>query len=812
VLAWPWRPTVTRIDTDAGPSIGRHVPFTSHTDARTVRTRNGEYLRSWQIRGIAFETMEPAEVATRHETLNQLVRALGNGDLAFWTHKIRCAVHPVVTGDYGNCFASALADQYAKKLDATGMLANQLFLTIVYRAAKQGRGQLRPGLAGPTLDSLIACEERALARLDEVSLQVESTLANYGPVALTTYVSGHTVNSRILELFGMILNGRWERVPVPNGPIHEGLATVRLLFGAERIEIRGSNFTRYSAILDLKDYPEWSEPGVLNSLLYGDCEFVETQSFSCLEPIEARNYLQRQRNHLLTANDGARSQVSALDGALDQLVGGAFVFGEFHYSLAILGSSLDEVSRGLAQARVALLEQGFQSAVIDLVSEAAWFAQLPGNWRFRPRLARLSSRNFCGMSPLHNFATGKSEGNPWGAAVCLLKGPHGGPFYFNFHASEEGCDNFDQKLPGNTMIIGQTGSGKTVTELFFVSQALKFGPRIVIVDKDRGAEIAVRALGGRYVVLRSGSPTGLNPFHLEPSGRTVSFWEALLRKLLEMSGVFPNPLEAAGIAHAIRTVATFPRAKRSLTTIRQNLVGANTERVFLALGRWCEPGPLAWVLDNPTHELDFETGTVIGIDYTELLENAEARTPIVMLLLHLIEAALDGRRFIYVLAEFWKALDDPVFEDFVRNKQKTIRKQNGIGIFDTQSPVDVLASPIARTVVEQTATLIFLPNPRADRDDYVNGFKLSDVEFEIIRSLGESSRMFLVKQNGRSSVAELDLSGIASALDVLSASTDNLQIFDELREQVGEHPEKWLPLLHARLAERRNSNRSKGRG
>src|SRR3546814_14298581 len=95
--------------------------------------------------------------------------------------------------------------------------------------------------------------------------------------------------------------------------------------------------------------------------------------------------------------------------------------------------------------------------------------------------------------------------------------------------------------------------------------------------------------------------------------------------------------------------------------------------------------------------------------------------------------------FIYAFDEFWKMLSDPDFEDLAKNKAKTIRKQNGIFVFATQEPSDALQSPIAKTLVPQTATYIFLPNPGAAREDYTEAFKLSDTESELIRHLGESS-------------------------------------------------------------------------
>ena len=111
-------------------------------------------------------------------------------------------------------------------------------------------------------------------------------------------------------------------------------------------------------------------------------------------------------------------------------------------------------------------------------------------------------------------------------------------------------------------------------------------------------------------------------------------------------------------------------------------------------------------------------------------------------LLHITETLIDGRPFIYFMDEFWKPLQDEIFSDFALNKQKTIRKQSGLGVFMTQSPSDVLTHRIGKTMVEQSVTQVFLPNPKADHDDYVNGFKVTEAEFRIIRALPEASRNF----------------------------------------------------------------------
>jgi type IV secretion system protein VirB4 len=174
-------------------------------------------------------------------------------------------------------------------------------------------------------------------------------------------------------------------------------------------------------------------------------------------------------------------------------------------------------------------------------------------------------------------------------------------------------------------------------------------------------------------------------------------------------------------------------------------------------------------------------------------------------LLQVMQELVNGERLIYVISEFWKALDHPIFSDFAKQKQKTIRKQNGIGIFDTQSPSDVVNHPIGRTMIEQSATMIFLANPAAVRKEYMEDFGLNETEFDIVRSLGaQGGRRFLVKQGHASAICELDLSGLDDFVTVLSATTDNVALLDDLRARHGDDPFQWLPVLLREVQDRRS--------
>jgi type IV secretion system protein VirB4 len=784
------------------------IPYSTHVTDHVIKTREGDYLRIWRIAGIAFEAADPTDILVRHEAFNQLIRGLTGGHVALWSHRLRRRVSDHFGTPYGERFCQELATRYYASFAGYRMMANELYLTLVYRPNRTRLGRIFSQAARRTLDDIHRDQYDALKVMAELAAQFESSLKPYDPVALGVYTKQIQYTQRprayssSLEFLGYLVNAVWEPVPVPAGRIREALPTSRLFFGAEKLEIRMPAATRYAALIDLKDYPEETEPGMLNGLLYGDFEYIETQSFAILDRPSAKEALERQRNQLIAGEDVAVSQVASMDQALNDLINGDFVLGEYHYSLAVLGDTAEEVAKHVAKARTQLADVGFQTALIDLVSDAAWFAQLPGNWRYRPREAKLTSRNFCALGSLHNFATGKRDGNPWGEAITIVKTPSGQPLYLNFHATPEKKDSADEKALANTQIIGQAGAGKTVLELFLLAMAMKYGITAMLYDKDRGTEIAIRAMGGIYTVFRRGEPTGLNPLQLEANETVLDFWERLVRKLVD-SGSPLSAKDEVDVSRAVREVARMAKPLRRLSMVRQLLPNVGENSLHARLAKWCAGGRLGWVLDNPTDRLDFTRASLFGFDDTELLDDAEVLTPVTMYLLHLTESLIDGRRFVYVMTEFWKRLGDPVFTDFANNKQKTIRKQNGLGIFDTQSPADVLRSDIARTLIEQTATFFFLPNPRADYDDYVHGFKLTEAEFNIVRSLGENSRLFLVKQGHRSAIGQLDLAGLGDVLDVLSGTTDNVELLDTIRARVGDAAEDWLPVFHEELAKRR---------
>lgn len=804
--------------------LAPYIPYSSHWNGNTIITKDGDLIRIWKVDGISFETVDDIDIGIKKNQLNTLLRSIGQSEhVAIWTHDINRRVKDRLEGFFENNFAKEIDKKYYESFDGYKMMANELYLTLVYRPRPSMIDRKFIKAERRTIEEIKKDISIAERKLDELARQIEAGLnKDYQLEALTSYEDENKVLcSHALTFLNYLISGEWQKIRIPKSPLNEYLGSGWVFVGTETIEIRTATKRRFAQVIDFKDYNAHTEPGILNGLLYENYEFVITQSFTFMSKHKGKEFLERQRNQLLNTEDGGVTQIEEINFAIDQLIDGQFVMGDYHYSLMVYGDSIDDLNDNVGSAMAVIQNQGFIASLVTTATDAAFYAQLPCNWSYRPRLAGLTSRNFAGLQSFHNFRSGKRDGNPWGEAISILKTPSGQPLYLNFHYAKGDEDSYDKKVLGNTRIIGQAGTGKTVLMVFLLLQLQKYKHRsptgftVIFFDKDEGAKLAIKAMGGKYLSVKNGLPTGFNPFQMDTSEDNILFLEKLVRVLASSSDEKVTTSDEMQINHAVRTVMRMPKEYRRLSIVLQNIQegGDRKEKessLHKRLSKWClddgqqRRGQFWWVFDNPNDEIDFTTHSNYGIDGTDFLDNSDVRTPISLYLLHRMEKVIDGRRFVYFMDEAWKWVDDSfdAFADFAGDKQTTIRKKNGLGVFATQMPSQLLKSKIAAQLVQQVATEIYLPNPKADYKEYSEGFKVSDAEFLAIRDFQEDSRMFVIKQGHSSMIGMLDLNGFDDELAIMSGSTDNNALVDEIIAEVGDEPELWMPIFHKRRKER----------
>jgi len=766
-------------------AIGDRLAFARHVDGQTLETRDGLLVQVLHIAGFPFETASDEDLNYRKTVRETVLRSAATSRLALWHHVVRRRVTPDFPPPPEEPFCADLDRKWREQLETRQLFVNDIFLTLVLRPTQGRAGLVERILRGPRQRQSESA--RDLRELHALRDSFAAALAPYGARTLGVYDgAGGARFSEPCEFLSLLLNGEARPVLAPSGDIASALGQRRLTFGLDALEFgTGHGGERsFGAVVGLKDYPARTAPGLLDGVLRLPHEMVLTESFAFQDRQASLERMGVALRRLKAADDDAFSLRGELAQARDDVGAGRTVYGEHHLSILVKAGQLDELDYAVADVQSALAEAGVLAVREDTNLEPSFWAQFPGGFRFIARKGLISAANFASLASFHNHPTGQAEGNHWGPAISVLETTASGPYHFNFHQGDL----------GNFTCIGPSGSGKTVLLTFLLAQAERVRPRVAYFDKDRGAEPFIRAIGGRYDVLRPGEPTGFNPLLLPDEPGNRAFLAEWLAQLLSADGSTLSADDRAVIADALDANFAQPPSHRRLRFLRELFRGGRRPTpgdLAFRLGPWCEGGEHAWLFDNAEDQLSLET-RVLGFDMTRVLDAPEVRTPAMMYLFHRLEQRLDGSPAIFVVDEGWKVLDDPVFIRRIKDWEKTIRKRNGLVGFCTQSASDALDSRIASAIIEQAATQIFFPNPRARPEEYIDGFGLSEHEFSLVRSLPDTSRCFLVKRGDHSIVARLDLSGLSGPLQVLAGTERSVRRLDQLRAVVGDAPSAWL--------------------
>ncbi len=719
------------------PRAGDRLPYAGHVNDHTLATRTGELIQMIQIDGFAFETADSETLNHMAAVRDVVMRGIANSNLMLYCHVIRRRVAAELSTPQPEGFARDLDTAWQERLRGKQLYINDIVLMLVRRPARGKVGFVERltkwGSGKRSPEEKLAEQARELRELDSARTNLLSSLSRYGPRVLERYQGANGICSEPLEILSALYNGEMQPLLEPTGDAGQYLPYKRISFGLDALHLKGASAetSRFGAIVSIKDYPATTGPGMLDNLLRLPHELTLTESFAFVDRQIADERIGLALRRLRAASDETTTLRQGLLGAKDELTGGAAAYGEHHLSVHVRAGSLSALDAAVADVQASLADIGAVSVREDLNLESAFWGQFPGNAEFIARKALVSTANLSGLISLHGFPIGAPAGGPWGEPITVLETTSSTPYFFNLHSGDL----------GNFTLIGPSGSGKTVVLNFLIAQSQKFNPRTFFFDKDRGAEIFIRAIGGHYDVLRPGKPTGFNPLQLPSTAANQAFLRQWLSQMLTPMGGQLTADENAIIASAVEANFDQPMEHRQLRYLVELLAGgARPVRGDLAsrLAPWYGAGEHAWLFDNARDELNLDTRTA-GFDMTSLLDNPVLRTPAMMYLFHRVDERLDGTPSMIVIDEGWKALDDEIFVHRLKDWMKTIRKRNGVVGFATQSASDAIESKIAATIIEQSATQLFMSNPKAQASDYCDGFGLTEHELDLVRSLPELS-------------------------------------------------------------------------
>lgn len=777
------------------------IPYEGYWNNRTVLTKDNGLLQVIKIGGFSFETADDEDLEIRKNLRNMLIKGLSGSGVSLYFHMIR-RKQPAYPPDYApvdmpDGFALYLDNKWVARHKNKQAFVNELYITVIKKPTSTGalsgvEDLVKGVLRGADKEAWALTMREAYEELEEAVGRVMASLRDYSPEVLEIESTGGRNISHIAEFLSSIVScGQKTKALVSTRPLSEQLCNNRLYFGRRSIEMKmHDGNSKFAGMVSLKEYGPKTWAGVLDAFLEAPYEFVMTQSFEYGNRQTAISGMQRQQDRMVQAGDKAVSQIEEINVALDKAMSGEIGFGKHHLTVMCVADSQKELEGILSMAVVDLTNTGGIGVRETTNMEPAFWGQIPGNFDFLVRKATINTLNLAAFNSMHNYPIGKQENNHWGPAVTVLDTTSSTPFYFNFHVRDV----------GHTVIIGPTGAGKTVLMNFLCAQAQKFKCRLFFFDKDRGAEIFIRALSGQYTIIDPAKPCGFNPLQLPDTGENRTFLMEWMRLLVSTNGEDVSSDDIALISNAIAGNYKLDQQDRKLSNIAPFLGLGGPGSLAGRLAMWYGKGSHAKVFDNDTDVIDFGKSSVFGFEMAELLKDKASLGPALSYIFHRINLSLDGTPTMIVLDEAWALIDNPVFAPKIKDWLKVLRKLNTFVVFATQSVEDASKSAISDTLIQQTATQIFLPNLKAT-SVYRTTFMLSAREFELIRTTDPGTRFFLVKQGNDSVIARVDLSSMSDVINVLSGRASTVIILDEVRKQYGDDPGVWIPIFNKKVKE-----------
>lgn len=768
-----------------------YLPYSSHISSDIIFTKDFQLLTTFKLDGVSFELEDEMKIEKDKHSIEMLLKSFSSEPVSFYVHSARFDVDDSFTSTFESPILSEIEEKYYKGFEKGSLKNNGLFLTLVFNPLKVRVTSV--AFVNSSLESKKDEIKNFIKKMNEYTDRIEKNIKIFKPTKLKIYELEGVKYSSQLEFYNFLISGKWNKVRLLKAPIYEYLTgnLKNLQYNADTIQLNFNNDEKsFSRMIEIKDYNKETFSGILDALMDLKINYTLTQSFSTEKKIEAKDSLQKQRKSLVGVEDDAGSQIEELDQALDELVSGDISFGKYHFSLLIFGSTVQDCRDNTNLAITILNEAGFLVTLANIALPATYFSQFPANFDYRSRISLISSKNFAGLIALHNYPKGKKDRNCWGDAVTIFKTPNRQPYYFNFHITKG--NDFGKFYLANTLLVGESGGGKTALMTFLMSQMQKFNNpntfpdkfpenkkrlTTIYLDKDYGAMGIILSMGGKYITLKNGVSTGFNPLMVENTPTNIKNIQNLIRILVTRNGEIITPLDEQKLNNAILSVMNnfeLEERKYGISLILENLTEDlnDTNSLKARLRLWSKNYKFGWVFDNEDNLLDFDKN-IVGIDGTNFLDDKEICSPISFFILWRVLEQIDGSRFALFIDELWKWIGSSTeVAQEVKNKLKTIRKENGFIVMGTQSVEDVSASEIGRAIIEQCNNYFLLSNSRANADDYIKGLSCTEKEFQRIKSFNPDQYQFLIKKSKESVVCSLDLSSIGDELiKILSTGT-----------------------------------------
>lgn len=313
-------------------------------------------------------------------------------------------------------------------------------------------------------------------------------------------------------------------------------------------------------------------------------------------------------------------------------------------------------------------------------------------------------------------------------------------------------------------------------------------------------------LPGNFKFLRRQRPIAVNKFcgfaalhHFQSGNLAGNHWGNAVSVLKTVLGTpYYFNFHTGDLGHTL-ILGPLGSGKTVLTNFLVCQAGKFNNRLFyfdFNLGSKCfikAMGGNYYSLKSDQDNLDL-SALITAFDITEIINQPQVLIPTFSKLLSQIEEKLDGTKTIIVLNEAWELIDNPTFKVQLEDFLMRMRSKNCVVIFSAEEVDRVGNSDVTPLVLKNLSTQIYLPNPKPEKY-YSEVFGLDIEELAIISEMENSDRHFLLKHDGDSIIAALNLSNHIELLKILSCDSEVIKLMEKALTANSNDPKAWVPKL-----------------
>lgn len=772
--------------------LDNKIPYSFLAKEDIICTKNGHLIAAFELKSMGIETMSDEELYAVKQSLNQVFVSVAQESYAFWFHGIR-KKEKIGSKNQSDTkeFESSFYEEYKKKISCR-LYENQFFLSVVQKPAISNSGGLLDlSHAVGKKRALDSLEKRAV-NFDEYLTLIKSLLSAFSAKRLSLIETEKGPISELMGLYGGLINLRDMQYYLPMQDISGVLAVARPFFGFNRIELKEECSQRHAAIVAVKNYSSATSPGMLGRILGLDQELVVYQYFEPYEKTKSIKVINREANRYFQAQSQARSNLDALDVAVDQIESDRVGFGEHSCAVVCYSSDSEKLDSQVVSVIRELEEIGIKAVRETLNLESAWVAMLPGNISDLNRKSMISTLN---LSDLTLFATTPSSHNGknhLGAPLIDIETSFHTKYHLNFHGNSEGAG----LAAGHTLVLGSTGAGKTTLALAVDAASRRLGVKSIIFDYAMACAPYVLACRGKYYQFIPGKPTNINPIPKEDSFKARAYLSDFIFSLVLSPNEIPSTEDEKEVSRVVSRVLESSSYKNfsdmcSLFSVEWKLRPR--------LEKWLKAhnGRYAFLFDNEGEQLNLDE-SIVGFDLSHIKDDSQILCSLLTYLFYRIESNLGNGPLSIILDEGWQFLESVRWQKKIKEWLATLRKDNAYVVFATQHPEAIAASPVCDSLMQNTKSKIIFPNNNASEDIYCRKIGLTKREFEIVKEVPISNRYFLHKIENESNLVKLDLKGLDSYLAVFSGNRKRSEVALGLFE---ENQSDWLDKYISRFCD-----------